>query len=116
MSLKVEAIKLGFYGLARRRPGTPSAFFEIKNEQEYSYNWMKPIGWKPEKPCPSVFSNAGGRFQRHLTKERQKHQENDLKTQLEQRREDVPLLAKIPPGQWDERIARAIEISAPAGI
>lgn len=46
MGLKVRATKMVYYGLKRRRPGTKSEIFEIKDEKEFTPNCMEPVGWK----------------------------------------------------------------------
>lgn len=65
--MKVKAIKNGFFGDGKKRPGD---VFEIENEQQFSKYWMKkvdeslPIGKnvapevepEPESPKKSVLS------------------------------------------------------------
>lgn len=46
MGLKVKATKMVYYGLKRRRPGTKSEIFEIKDEKEFTPSCMEPVGWK----------------------------------------------------------------------
>lgn len=38
--MKVQALQLGFYGGARRRPGV---VFEVKDADHLSYRWMKGL-------------------------------------------------------------------------
>lgn len=39
--MKVRAIRLGYYGLIRRREGD---VFDIKGENEFSHRWMEKVG------------------------------------------------------------------------
>lgn len=43
--LQVKAIKLGYYGYKRRKPGV---VFEIDKEKDFSEYWMEPVGWTPK--------------------------------------------------------------------
>lgn len=47
--LRVRATQPGYYGNARRDPGTTLAEFILKEEEEFSSEWMEPIGWEPGK-------------------------------------------------------------------
>jgi len=47
--MKVRAIKLGYHGIKRRRPGD---VFDIKSEKEFSPNWMERVDGKAAKAKP----------------------------------------------------------------
>lgn len=53
--IRVKAVALGFYENLRRRPG---AIFTIKNEKEFSKNWMVRLTTKPA-PAVEVEEVAG---------------------------------------------------------
>jgi hypothetical protein len=44
--IKVKAIRDGYYDHKRRRPGTKSEFFSIKDESEFSKEWMAKVDAK----------------------------------------------------------------------
>lgn len=46
--MKVKAIRLGYYGNARRRVGD---VFHVESEKEFSKNWMEKVS---DKPKPKV--------------------------------------------------------------
>lgn len=47
--LTVKATKTGYYGNARRDPGTDIGQFVLTDEADFSSEWMEPVGWEPGK-------------------------------------------------------------------
>lgn len=60
--MRVRATSVGYYDHALRSPGNKRGFdvFEIKSEEEFSWEWMEPIGWTPKKPKPDGVFNSDG--------------------------------------------------------
>lgn len=48
--IRVKATRLGYYGIHRRRPGD---VFDIKEEKEFSEEWMEKVGPKVKGPAAS---------------------------------------------------------------
>lgn len=49
--MKVKAIRMGYYGIKRRRPG---AVFTLKDPKDFSANWMEKLDGKVKAPAVVV--------------------------------------------------------------